>query len=171
MNTPLNVDFYSHLIEFNFWENRRVWDEAIMPLTDEQFTTDTGYSWGTIQRECVHIMFGEWGWLKRIQGVAKPENLEFADYIDRAVIRQRWDEIQYEWEQYAAALTSETFLADVQIHYRGKVVDIATWKLLFHVVNHSNTHRAEVLRMVADVHEPAEFDLSMVQYFTGVFRD
>ncbi len=167
---PFNVDFAKELIGFNFWENQRVWDEAISPLTDSQFTMDTGYSWGTIQRECIHIMDGEWGWLQRIRSTAQPESLAFENFPDRQSVRQQWDTIQQAWAQFAAELTAHQFFSDSEFEFRGKQIRMPTWKLIFHVVNHGTTHRSEILRMVADVHKPVDFDLSMMQFLTGVFR-
>lgn len=166
-----NVDFAKKLIEFNFWEHRRVWDNAIMPLTDAQFLQDTGYSWGSIQRECIHIMNGEQGWLERIQGITPTEKLEFEDYTERQTLRQKWDEIQQTWETFAAELDAEKFFAPVTFEFRGKQTQIERSLLVLHVMNHGIIHRTEILRMVADVHQPADFDLSMMQYLTGAFRD
>lgn len=166
-----NVDFASQLMTFNYWENRRVWDHAIIPLTAAQFMQDTGYSWGTVQRECVHIMDGEWGWLQRIRRVAQPEKLGFDDLIDRQTIRNKWDAIQGEWDVFMQALTPEIFFKSCTFQFRGKPIDMPTGNVIFHVVNHGTTHRSEILRMVADVHQPADFDLSMMQYMTGAFRE
>ncbi len=170
-STPFSADFAKQIIEFNFWENRRVWDEAILPLTDAQFTTDTGYSWGTIQRECVHIMNGEWGWLQRIHSTPQPrDRFAFEDYVDRQIIRQQWDEIQAAWQQLSAQLDTDYFFSECEFEFRGKQVSMPRWKPIFHVMSHGTLHRTEILHMVAEVHEPIDFDLSMMQYLTGAFR-
>ena len=166
-----SVDFANKLMEFNFWESRRVWDVVITPLTDEQFTQDTGYSWGSIQRECIHIMNGEWGWLQRARGIAQSDRLAFEDFVERQAVRQKWDDIQQAWESFMAELTTETFFQPCRFDFRGQQAVIPTWNIIFHVVNHGTIHRAEILRMVADVNEPADIDLSLMQYVTGAFRD
>ncbi len=166
---PFDVAFIKTLFEFNFWENRRVWDLAIMPLTEAQFTQDTGYSWGTLQRECVHVMDGECNWLKRAQS-QQPQSLEFADYPTRERCRARWDTIEQDWQVFLTTLDESTFFGPARFQFRGKEATRPRWQILFHVLNHGTLHRAEMLKMVAEISGPVDFDLSMMQYLTGVFR-
>jgi len=167
---PFDVSFAKQLIEFNFWENRRVWENAIMPLTDAQFTTDTGYSWGTIQRECVHVMNGELGWLQRANSIQNAEQLKFEDFVERKKIRQQWDRIEEMWETYTTRLDDTLLFTNCTFLFRGKQIEVETWQVIFHVINHGTIHRTEILRMVAEVDKSVDFDLSMMQFLTGVFR-
>ena len=166
---PFDVAFIKTLFEFNFWENRRVWDLAIMPLTEAQFTQDTGYSWGTLQRECVHVMDGEQGWLRRAQS-QPPQALDFDTYVTRDQCRIKWDAIEQDWNDFLATCNEDTFFDTARFMFRGKEEVRPCWQILFHVLNHGTLHRAEMLKMVAEISEPVDFDLSMMQYLTGVFR-
>ena len=59
----MTPEYIQTLIEYNYAEHHKVWDQCIMQLTDEQFTGDSGYSHGSIHQEVVHVMNGEWWWM------------------------------------------------------------------------------------------------------------
>jgi uncharacterized damage-inducible protein DinB len=165
-----NLEFARKLIEHCCWEDERVWELAIVPLSDEQFVQATPFGLGSIQRECLHIMYIESSCLRRIRGdssVAGPirRNLE-----DRAAMHRRWSAIHAAWVQFMSGLDAELFFSDCTFADGDRDVRLKIWQLIFDVIYQSSTHRSDILRMVAEAHEAPEFDLSLMQFLSGVFR-
>jgi uncharacterized damage-inducible protein DinB len=163
----MNPEFIQTLIDYNYGEHRKVWDNCVMQLTDEQFTHDSGYSHGSIHAEVVHIMNGEWWWISRAQGKSPQSQPKAAEYPTRADVRARWDEIEAEVRGFVSGLDEATLAAPV--HYttpKGDVIDNHVWKILLHLCNHGTIHRAEIMAISAGMGTPS-FDLSFMRYITG----
>ncbi len=169
-SSHFDIDFARKLIAFNFWENRRVWDTTITPLNDAQFTRKIGFSQGSIRRECIHIIDTERISLQCVTGALSAEGLRAEAFADRNAIEERWIALRQGWHHFADRLDADVFFSDCFLESNGVQNKIKTWKLIFHVIYHGTAHRAEIMRMVAEVHQPAQFDLSLMQYLTGVFR-
>ena len=173
MNSQANrsdVDFARQLIEFNFWENQRVWDLAIAPLTDAQFLQAVSYANESIRDKCIHILELEATCLSQIRGDLRRSSDARDDLLDRSAIAARWQEIRRDWSQFAVGLDDERFFLACEFELDGGVAKLEVWQVIFHVIYLCTSHRSDILRMVADVHQPAEFDLSLMQFLTGVFR-
>ena len=52
----MTAEIVRAIFEYQISEDRRLWDGAIMALPESAFKVDTGYSWGSLQRECVHVV-------------------------------------------------------------------------------------------------------------------
>jgi uncharacterized damage-inducible protein DinB len=134
-----------------------------MALDEAQFFEDTGYSWGSLQRECVHVMNGERHWISRAGGVTV-EPLQFDDFPTREAVRARWDTIEAEVRAFLATLTAEKLTADVTYPTRnGDPVTNQVWRILVHCANHGTVHRAEMLSMIHRLGGPT-IDVSFMQY-------
>lgn len=165
-----NVDFARKLIAHCCWEDERVWKLAIVPLSDEQFSRDVGIGLGSIQRECAHIINAEQIGLARIRGdpSARPLN----NGLDRRAMRNQWREIHRSWADFANELDADLLFSDCAfVDSDGEsAVTLKAWQLIFDVIYQGTAHRSDIMRMVAEVHEPPSFDLSLMQYLSGVFR-
>ena len=154
------IEMIHTLYNYNFWEHRRLWEECIMALDEAQFFVDTGYSWGSLQRECVHVMSGERHWFSRARGVSV-EPLEFDDFPTRASVRARWDQIEAECRAFLATLTEETLAGEVTYTARGgQVVTNHRWRILVHCANHGIVHRAAMIHRLGG----PNIDVSLMQY-------
>ncbi len=162
----MKTDFVRTLFDYQQFEDRRVWDEAIVPLGEAQFTQDTGYSWGTLERECTHVISVMHDSLHRAQGHAEFTSLVWPDSPSRAAVREQWDQIEAAWHTFLADLDSEGFHQIVNINYRGRPVTIPVWNVICQMINHGTIHRVEMLKMVAELDQPVNFDLSLMQYLT-----
>lgn len=142
------------LYEYNYWVRDRVW-ECCDPLTEEQFTRDLGYSWGSIHDLWVHMMSAEWIWFSRFQGTSPTHMLDAADYPTRASIREAWAKIEADAQAYLARLRDEDLGQElVYRHTSGKETHNPLWISLIHVLNHGTDHRAQVLTMVHQFGQP-----------------
>ena len=160
-----NVEFARKLIEHCCWEDERVWTLAIVPLTDEQFTREVGFGLGTIQRECAHIMDTERICLARIRGEASPPPSK--SLLGRRALFAQWREVHTAWHDLIAELDADRLLSDCAF---ADGAGLKVWQLLFDVVYQGTAHRSDIMRMVAEVHEATVFDLSLMQFLSGVFR-
>ena len=165
-----NLDFARKLLEHCCWEDERVWRLAIAPLSNEQFAREVGFGLGSIERECAHIMETEATNLRRIRGDTSPESLSSASNPGRAEMYQRWRAIHAGWAQFIGELDAERFFADCEFRDGEHVVKLKVWQLMFDVVYQGTSHRAEIMRIAAEVHEAPQFDLSLMQFLSGVFR-
>ncbi len=163
----MNVDFARKLIEHFCWEDERVWTLAIVPLSDEQFAREVGFGLGSIQRECAHIVDIERISLARLRG----ESLSPArmSQLNRGAIRAQWPEIHAAWSEFTEELDADLLLSDCQFADGEGAVALKAWQLIFDVVYQGTAHRSDIMRMVAEVHEPPAFDLSLMQFLSGVF--
>lgn len=164
----MNVEFARKLIEHFCWEDERVWKLAIVPLSDEQFSREVGFGLGAIQRECAHIMDTERICLARIRGESPPPAL--ISPIDRREMRDQWREIHAAWSDFTDELDADLLLSDCGFADGEGAATLKVWQLIFDVVYQGTAHRSDIMRMVAEVHEPPAFDLSLMQFLSGVFR-
>ena len=162
----MKTDFVRTLFDYQVFEDRRVWDEAIMPLSEAQFTVDTGYSWGTLQRECVHVIDVMHDSLRRAGGRATFESLTWPEAPTRAMVHDQWDRMEADWLAFLADLDADGFQQVVTVNYRNRPVSIPVWNIIHQMINHGTIHRVEMLKMVAELDQPVTFDLSLMQYLT-----
>jgi len=165
-----NLDFARKLIQHCCWEDARVWKLAIVPLSDEQFSREVGFGLGSIRRECAYIMETERTNLRRILDDAAPEHLSGESATDRAAMHRQWRAIHAEWAQLMGELDGEQFFADRALGEGERGAKLKVWQLVFDVVYQGTSHRSDILRMAAEVNEAPQFDLSLMQFLSGVFR-
>ena len=165
-----HLDFARKLMEHCCWEEARVWRLAIAPLTDEQFAREVPFGLGSIQRECARIMQIEANNLWRIRGDASLAILGGGSQLGRAAMYRQWRMIHAGWAQFMGELDEALFFSDCAFAAGERDGALKVWQLIFDVIYRGTTHRAEVMRMVAEVHEPPQFDLSLMQFLSGVFR-
>ena len=108
--------------------------------------------------------------LRRILGAASPEHLSGASATDRDAMRRQWRAIHAEWAQLISELDDEQFFADRVLGEGERGAKLKVWQLIFDVVYQGTSHRSDIMRMAAEVHEAPQFDLSLMQFLSGVFR-
>ena len=58
--------------DYHFAYNRRLWDECVMTLDDEQFTRKIEYSMGSVRNQMVHLMNIDDRWFSGLRGEPVP---------------------------------------------------------------------------------------------------
>jgi len=145
----MNANAFRHFYEYHFTENRKIWDSYVTPLTYEQFTQDTGYSYGSVRNQIVHLMSVDDGWFSELRAVEMPKPFDAADFDDRRIIREHWDSVEKNMRDYLAALRDD-MLFEKPVP-EGEDKDLILWQILLHVVNHGTDHRAQLLRLLNDL--------------------
>ena len=145
----MNANAFRHFYDYHFSENRKIWENYVMPLTYEQFTLDASYSHGSVRNQIVHLMNTDEAWFSGLRNVDFPEPYKVADHDDRAIIRQHWDRVEGDMRAYLVNLRDDMLFE--KPFPEGEDKDLILWQVLLHVVNHGTDHRAQLLRLLNDL--------------------
>ena len=143
------IDQFLHSVQESFAENRSTWDRYVVPLSDEQFTRDAGYSHGSVRNQVVHLMSVDDAWFGDLRGVEVSGLPDPTSLPDRASLREHWDGVERRMRDYLARLSDDMLLAKPIAE--GEDKDLVLWQVLVHVVNHGTDHRAQLLRLLNDL--------------------
>src|SRR5205814_3219715 len=102
--STMNAAAFRHFYNYHFAENRKIWDEYITPLSQEQFTQNNGYSRGSVRNQIVHIMNTDQSWFGDLPDVERVPDLTPADSDDLNIIRAHWDKVEQNMRAYLAKL-------------------------------------------------------------------
>ena len=128
---------------YNTWANRRLLDAA-RPLSDDRFTRDTGASFGSIHQTLLHILAGEWKWLRFWRGEPYDQAFVPTDYPTVAALESHWAIIAADQQTFAAHLTEDQLQRPVAA--RGRTHTLAD--TIQHLLNHSTYHRGQVVTLL-----------------------
>jgi uncharacterized damage-inducible protein DinB len=144
----MNVIAFRHFFNYHFAENRKIWDSYIAPLSQEQFTKEMKYSYGSVQDQLHHLIDVDEAWFTDLRSGEFLPPLAPEDIDNRTLIRERWDDVEQMMRSYLAGL-SEEMLTEKPLS--GEDENLILWQVLLHVVNHGTDHRAQLLRTLNDL--------------------
>lgn len=143
------------LYEYDRWANNRVL-QAASALSPEQFTRDLGGSFRSVRDTLLHIIGGEWGWL-RYWKEPSPSAAFLEDLWDRhdaifhpeafpnvAAVRLKWAEVEKEQTEFVNSLTEEALGKMLPV----RATQLSLAQLMQHLANHSTYHRGQVAVMM-----------------------
>ena len=142
----MNADAFRHFYDYHFSENRKIWDTYIPALSDEQFIQNVDYSHGSVRNQIVHLISVDDTWFSALRDVEIPEPLDPADFEDRKIIREHWDNVEQNMRDYLAQLRDDRLFE--KPFPEGEDEDLILWQVLLHVVNHGTDHRAQLLGLL-----------------------
>lgn len=145
----MNANAFRHVYGYHFSQNRELWDQAILSLSQEQFTQNFGYSHGSVRNQIVHLMSVDDTWFCGLRGAEIPQPLNPADFEDRQAIRAYWDRVEQNMREYLAGLDDETLFD--KPFAEGEDKDLTVWQVLVHVVIHGTDHRAQMLQLLNEL--------------------
>ncbi len=162
----MHADDIRILYGYHFAANRKLWDDCIVPLTDQQFVQPLDYSAGSIRNQVVHLMDVEEGWFNGLQATVPepPKFKEPEDWPTREVIRAHWETVEATIQIYLDNLTDEECAADFTDD--DDPTPLKKWQVMVHVLNHATDHRAQTLSMLHRLGAPT-FAQDMVFHFWG----
>ena len=145
----MNANAFRHFYDYHFSENRKIWDDYVTSLPQEQFTLNVNYSHGSVRNQIVHLISVDNTWFSALQGIEIPESLNPADFNDRKIIRAHWDNVEQNMRTYLAKLQDDRLFE--KPFAEGEDKDLLLWQVLLHVGNHGTDHRAQLLRLLNDL--------------------
>ena len=139
----MNADSFRQLYDYHFALNRKLWDDCVAALTDEQFTADTPYSIGSVRNQTVHMLSVDDRWFCGLRGVELPDFLDPARFPTRDSVRARWDAVEADMRAWLQTLTDAHLFEPF-----AEQLPLPRWQVLIHVINHGTDHRAQTLALL-----------------------
>jgi uncharacterized damage-inducible protein DinB len=143
------------LYEYDRWANDRVL-QAASALSVEQFTRDLGGSFRSLRDTLVHIISGEWIWLRYwkqpplnsacLSDLVEQRKVLFnpAAFPDLSAVHSKWAEVEKEQAEFVSRVTDESL--EAMLPFRATQARLA--HLMQHLANHSTYHRGQVALMM-----------------------
>jgi uncharacterized damage-inducible protein DinB len=144
----MNADAFRHFYNYHFAINREIWENYIVPLSQEKFTQPSTYSHGSVRNQIVHLMNVDRVWFSDLGAVKAGEFDDPADPDNREHIRAHWDIVEQEMRDYLTNLRDDMLSSKP---LSGEDENLILWQVLLHVVNHGTDHRAQILRLLNDL--------------------
>jgi uncharacterized damage-inducible protein DinB len=142
----VNADAFRQLYDYHFTINRKIWDQCIVPLTQEQFIGKVDYSVGSVRNQVVHMLNIDDRWFSGLRGEKVPGFLNPVYYHKRDRIREKWDGVEARMRVYLAELRDD-MLFEPPFLAEGDQTTLL-WQVLIHVANHGTDHRAQLLALL-----------------------
>lgn len=136
------------LYEYNRWANTCLLGAA-SKLTVEQFNRDLASSHRSVHGTLVHILSGEWIWLKRWQKESPKTMFSPADFPTLACVRAKWAEIESEQIKFVRGVTEVSLRKIIAYeNTQGETWRYPLGRMMQHLVNHSTYHRGQVITLL-----------------------
>lgn len=161
----MEIDHLRTLFDYNYWAHAKVW-ECVETLTEEQFTSDLGHSWGSVRGLLVHLMSAEWVWVSRLaHGISPTAHLTVQDFPTRDRIKSNWKSVEASVRGCLDRLDNDKL--DQLLDYKnlsGHPQQTPVWQILYHLLNHGTDHRAQIMAMLNRL-GAASVEQDMILYF------
>ncbi len=151
----MTIDDIRLLYQYDRWANNRVL-QATSRLSTEEFTRDLGGSFRSVRDTLVHIIGGEWIWLRYwkepptdsalLRSLQTGRDLLFNpdSFPNVATLQLKWAEVENEQTEFVNGLTGE--LLERTLSFRA--MQVRLMHLMQHLANHSTYHRGQVALMM-----------------------
>jgi uncharacterized damage-inducible protein DinB len=127
-------------IAYSGWASHKLL-EAALALSEEERHREFGVSHSSLSGTLEHIFLADRVWFSR---VADPRVLQSEE-----AFATQWPKVQKRWEQWAAALTHQDLVRNVDYKdMKGNPHRTPVWQIVLHVVNHATLHRGQVMSLL-----------------------
>jgi uncharacterized damage-inducible protein DinB len=153
------------LYKYNQWANGKIL-EAARNITLEQFLAEASFPHGGLRSTLTHILFGEWIWRNRWEGVSPTVRIKPEEFPTLDTLLERWQEEESRLMDFVASLTDDRLSMPFEYkNTKGVPKENILWQAMAHVVNHGTQHRAEAAAMLTEFGcSPGDVDMI---YFLG----
>ena len=150
----MNTDSLTRLFNYHFWANHQVWT-CLAEVSTEQFVEASAYSQGSLQSQLFHLLQTD-AFPLQMAGKSVPGGeLNKEDFLDKVVMRARWDEIETAMQLAMTEWTDEQLLTPFSMPTPdGGAVELPLWEALMTLVNHGTNHRAQILMQLHKLGAP-----------------
>lgn len=148
---------FSLLARYNVWATRKLFDESIVLLTEEEYRRDCGLFFKSIHLTLNHLLVGEHLlWQPRFaEGVSPKVALNSEAEPSRALLRQRLLDGAQAWLPLIGSWESARW--DGMLEYTstaGQDQRLPFAATLTHVFNHSTHHRGQITAALTAMDKP-----------------
>lgn len=150
---------------YDRWANRRLL-QAAGELSADAFSQDLRASFGSVRGTLLHILWGEWRWLRYWQNGIFIPAFSLEDFATVAALEASWSELEHEQQTYVAGLTDQALMEERSV---GEHV-YTLGELVHHILDHSSYHRGQVvllLRQLGHVPPATHFRLFLTELRYG----
>jgi len=141
----MNIDDLRRLYDYNRWANLRLLDAAAT-LSETQFTTGVTSSFSSLRDTFAHIIGVERLWAQRCNGERQAGWPEWMKEATAARLREELDQVRD--AQQALIDTADLERRVNYINFKGEEWEYSLGEVLYHVANHSNYHRGQVVTIL-----------------------
>jgi uncharacterized damage-inducible protein DinB len=179
----MNIHDIQTLYAYNRWANERLF-AALDKLSEQQFMARVESSFPSIRETVFHVLFAEWLWLKRWQGISPRSTLADPDaspatwntlspggmptaqeLTTLAALKALADSIEQERREYLRGLSEDALQAPLRFSdMAGTPYAEPLVQLMQHLVNHGTYHRGQVTTMLRQLGAEA-VALDMLYFF------
>ena len=150
----MNTESLTRLFNYHFWANHKVW-ACLAEVDAEQFTVASDYSHGSLQSQFFHLMQTDAFPLQMFGKAVPGGKLEKEDFVNKASMRARWDDIETAVQSAMSEWTDERLQAPFSMPTPdGEAVEAPLWEVLMTLVNHGTNHRAQILMQLHKLGAP-----------------
>jgi uncharacterized damage-inducible protein DinB len=145
----MEAPFWQELYDYNFWANRRVWQQ-IMALDESLFDQSFSGDRPSLREQCVHVLSVEYWWPHFLQtGIV--EFLDVEPLQTREDVRVAWDAVEAKVRAYLTTVTPTDLACTVRPTFWRDPWSVQAWQGLMQVLNHSTDHRAQLLDAIREL--------------------
>ena len=157
----MKPDEMQMLFEYAWWARDRLL-EAARDMTDEEFSRENGFTYGSLRGILVHAMDAEESWCSRFLSEQVAPEPSVDEFISVEALKQRWSLTEQRWRGYLAGLAEVALGEDFVLRRRnGEEHRTPLWVVLTHVVNHGTQHRSEAAEALTMARRsPGSLDLT-----------
>jgi uncharacterized damage-inducible protein DinB len=160
----MNKNDITILYQYNQWASAKIFNAA-KNVTQDQYLAPASFPHGGLCGTLVHVLFAEWIWRKRWEGISPTERLKPEDFPTFESLRTRWMEEEKALMFFINSLTDEKLESKFSYkNTQGQPFERILWQAMAHVVDHGTQHRAEAAAILTDLgHSPG--DIGMIGFF------
>ena len=144
----MNTQEIQTLYAYNRWANRRLLKAARL-LDWQDCTSEMRTSHGSVRGTLVHIIWGEWLWVRRWRGESPKERFAPEEFRDWTTLESRWTSMEGDQQAFLNCVTDA--LLETRVSYEN--LQAQRWEyslaqMMQHVVNHSSYHRGQLVTLL-----------------------
>lgn len=140
----MKADHIRHLYQYHFAMNRKVWDEAVSQLSEDQFTHQLPGTGTSVRSQIVHLIGVDREWFRVLQGTEWTGTSNPAAFPDRESVRAYWDQTEAMMKEYLNQIDDKI----LRQQFPPAPVAMQIWQILLHVVAHGIDHRAHLFELL-----------------------
>jgi uncharacterized damage-inducible protein DinB len=148
--------YFSALADYHAWATRKLLDDYLAPLTDEEWKRDCGLFFRSIHGTVNHLLVTDHAWYARFADNHSPRTPLNAElHADRAELCAALHASVTRWRAWLTTLAPARF--DGELAYtrqNGEAMRVPFTPTLGHVFNHATHHRGQISAVVTAMGHP-----------------